>query len=200
MVQQARTTSLERGREATRLRILDAARELFARDGVEATSVRSIAERCGLTDAAIYYYFPAKRDIVDALLVLPGAGSLLPTPDSTTSRTSLIEQLADFFTSWAENADLLRLLLGAGLEGNLATMSFSAGIRTAVEDQIDPVLRKLFGSEFGQLPHGICMLLSGLMYDTLLACGEDFAAVVAQPAFRRRVVTLLELALPDDRG
>jgi len=198
MVQQARTTWSERGRESTRLRILDAARELFARDGVDTTSVRSIAERCGLTDAAIYYYYPAKADILDALLVVPGMGSLRPSEDGTASRAAFLNRLVDFFCSWAENADLLRLLLAGGLEGSPATMAFSTGIKGSVEAQIDPVVRKLFGGEFPQLPHAICMLLCGLMYDTLLACGDDFAAVVEQPVFRRRVFTLLDLVLPQD--
>jgi AcrR family transcriptional regulator len=199
MVRQARTDRSERGRETTRLRILDAARELFACDGVEATSVRSIADRCGLTDAAIYYYYPAKQDILDALLVPPSIRPLSALGESKAARAALINQLADFFSSWAENADLLRVLLREGLEGNPATMTFSSEIKDAVEAQLDSAVRRLFGSEFPQLPHAICMLLCGLMYDTLLACGDDFAAFVEQPAFRRRVVALFDVALPQDQ-
>jgi len=129
MVQQARTNWAERGRDSTRVRVLDAARVLFARDGVDGTSVRSIAERCGLTDAAIYYYYPAKADILDALLVMPRAESMEPDAGGSASRAAFIDHLVEFFRSWAENADLLRVLLAGGFEGNAVTISFSARIK-----------------------------------------------------------------------
>jgi AcrR family transcriptional regulator len=53
----------------TRERILDAALELFAERGYEATSMREIAEQLGITKAALYYHFDSKVDIVRSLLV-----------------------------------------------------------------------------------------------------------------------------------
>ncbi len=38
--------------------------ELFAEQGYEKTSLREIAERLGLTKAALYYHFKSKEDIV----------------------------------------------------------------------------------------------------------------------------------------
>ncbi|MCU1485633.1 MAG: transcriptional regulator, TetR family [Actinomycetia bacterium] len=52
----------------TRQRILDAAAELFVERGYEATSLREIAERVGVTKAALYYHFPGKEDLLRALL------------------------------------------------------------------------------------------------------------------------------------
>ena len=52
----------------TRQRILDAATELFIERGYEATSLREIAERVGVTKAALYYHFPGKEDLLRALL------------------------------------------------------------------------------------------------------------------------------------
>ncbi len=46
--------------EATRARILDAARACFARTGFEATTNREIADRAGLTAAALYQYYDSK--------------------------------------------------------------------------------------------------------------------------------------------
>jgi AcrR family transcriptional regulator len=51
----------------TRSRILEAAVELFARDGYEATTNRSIAESCGLTSPAIYHYFASKAELYAAV-------------------------------------------------------------------------------------------------------------------------------------
>jgi AcrR family transcriptional regulator len=51
----------------TRQRILDVALDLFTEQGFDATSLRQIAERLGVTKAAIYYYFESKDDILLAL-------------------------------------------------------------------------------------------------------------------------------------
>ena len=49
----------------TASRILDAASDLFAAQGFRATTVKEITEQCGMTQAALYLYFPSK----DAVLV-----------------------------------------------------------------------------------------------------------------------------------
>lgn len=51
----------------TRALILRAALELFAAQGFHATSVREIAERVGVTKAAVLYHFPGKADILAEL-------------------------------------------------------------------------------------------------------------------------------------
>lgn len=48
----------------TRQEILDTALELFADQGYEKTSLREIAERIGVTKAALYYHFRSKEDIL----------------------------------------------------------------------------------------------------------------------------------------
>ena len=52
---------------STRSRILDVALDLFVEKGFDGTSLREIAERLGLTKAAIYYHFASKDDILMAL-------------------------------------------------------------------------------------------------------------------------------------
>jgi len=51
-------------RGGTRERIQEIALELFAEQGYEKTSLREIAERLGVTKAALYYHFRSKEDIV----------------------------------------------------------------------------------------------------------------------------------------
>jgi len=51
-------------RSDTRARIQRIALELFAEQGYERTSLREIAERLGVTKAALYYHFKSKEDIV----------------------------------------------------------------------------------------------------------------------------------------
>lgn len=55
-------------RDATRERLLDAAREVFAERGVIGASVEEICERAGFTRGAFYSNFADRADLVDALV------------------------------------------------------------------------------------------------------------------------------------
>jgi AcrR family transcriptional regulator len=57
----------EREREEIRTRILDAARELFASDGVESVTMRRIAERIEYSPTAIYFHFRDKEALLAEL-------------------------------------------------------------------------------------------------------------------------------------
>ncbi|MFC5214212.1 TetR/AcrR family transcriptional regulator [Streptomyces coerulescens] len=57
----------QRRRGDTRQRIQDVALELFAEQGYEKTSLREIAERLGVTKAALYYHFKTKEEIIVSL-------------------------------------------------------------------------------------------------------------------------------------
>ncbi len=54
--------------DGVRFRILAAAREELSQRGLEATSVRAIAEEAGVTPAMINYYFRGKRALYDAVI------------------------------------------------------------------------------------------------------------------------------------
>jgi AcrR family transcriptional regulator len=56
-----------REREETRTKILDAAREMFAAEGVEAVTMRAIAERIEYTPTAIYHHFRDKQTLLAEL-------------------------------------------------------------------------------------------------------------------------------------
>jgi AcrR family transcriptional regulator len=55
-------------RDATRERVLDAAREVFAERGVIGGSVEEICERAGFTRGAFYSNFVDKADVLEALI------------------------------------------------------------------------------------------------------------------------------------
>lgn len=60
----------ERQKAETRQRILDAARELFVVDGVEATTMRAIAARIEYTPTAIYHHFKDKDALLEELCLV----------------------------------------------------------------------------------------------------------------------------------
>lgn len=53
--------------EATKARIAEAARALFARDGYSATSMEAIARQAGVGNRTVYAAFGAKREILNAI-------------------------------------------------------------------------------------------------------------------------------------
>ncbi|MDQ1574332.1 MAG: hypothetical protein QOH44_1891, partial [Actinomycetota bacterium] len=52
----------------TRARILDAAETLFARNGFDATATSAVATLAGVPKGLLFYYFPAKTDLLRALV------------------------------------------------------------------------------------------------------------------------------------
>jgi len=50
--------------QSTEMRIWEAALNLFAQKGYEATSIRDIAEKAGITSSALYYYIGTKEDFL----------------------------------------------------------------------------------------------------------------------------------------
>jgi AcrR family transcriptional regulator len=84
-------------RAETRQRLLDAAAELFAERGIEASSVDAIAERAARTSGAVYDHFDGKSGLLFALLegwvddVAVAIGAELATA------TSLDERLASLW-------------------------------------------------------------------------------------------------------
>ena len=55
-------------KQSTRDRILDVALELFTEKGYDKVSLREVAERVGVTKAALYYHFASKDDILRTLI------------------------------------------------------------------------------------------------------------------------------------
>ena len=52
----------------TKQRILDVARDLFSKQGVQRTSLQDIADRLGITKPALYYHFPSRDDLVRSIV------------------------------------------------------------------------------------------------------------------------------------
>jgi AcrR family transcriptional regulator len=52
----------------TKARIQAVARELFAQQGVQNTSLRQISDRLGITKPALYYHFASRDDLVRSII------------------------------------------------------------------------------------------------------------------------------------
>lgn len=59
------------GNSNTRGRILDKARELFARNGISHTSIRAVAAAAGVDSALVHHYFGTKEKLFAAAVDIP---------------------------------------------------------------------------------------------------------------------------------
>ncbi len=57
-----------RSAEATRIRVLDAAKELFASQGIDGVTIARIAEKGGVAAATVYSLFKSKEGLLHALM------------------------------------------------------------------------------------------------------------------------------------
>jgi AcrR family transcriptional regulator len=82
-------------RTAAQMRIIVAALDLFARNGVSGTSLQMIADALGVTKAAVYHQFPTKEEIVVAVAAseLVRLEVALDAAEGETSRARALEVL-----------------------------------------------------------------------------------------------------------
>jgi len=82
--------------DATRTRILDAALEMFRRQGFESTTMRGIAGEAGVSLGSAYYYFESKEDLVMAFYeraieaMIPGMEDALASSDTFEGRVAAV--------------------------------------------------------------------------------------------------------------
>ncbi|MGV0799582.1 helix-turn-helix domain-containing protein, partial [Mycolicibacterium elephantis] len=60
-----------RGTSDTRERILKCARDLFARNGVDKTSIRAVAAAAGVDPALVHHYYGTKQQLFAAAIEAP---------------------------------------------------------------------------------------------------------------------------------
>jgi len=168
----------------TREKILEVALELFTHQGYDATSLRDIAERLGITKAALYYYFERKEDILLELhMRLHDAGSALldeleateDGPARVAAWPALQDQLVDFML---EQRDLL--LLHSRNQSALAALVGSERNQHANEE-LEARIVRILGSPAIPLRQRVRMAASiGVITEVLVESGEAFQDVPSE--------------------
>ncbi|MFE0188422.1 TetR/AcrR family transcriptional regulator [Streptomyces sp. NPDC059008] len=83
-----------RDAQGTRLRLLDAASELFAERGYERATVRDIAARAGANQALLFRYFGSKKALFGEVMARGGQEQLRTTPAERLFEVALRGMLA----------------------------------------------------------------------------------------------------------
>ena len=146
--------------------ILERAADLFARQGVAATTVREIADAVGILSGSLYHHFASKDEIVDAIvgsfmddlvsrydevlatgddararlrgLVVASLATVASHPHATEIYQKDARYLAEGKAPVAENARLIRRAWIGVLEDGVAAGQFRADVPVTV---IYPLLR-----------------------------------------------------------
>lgn len=118
-------------RTNTRQQIRIVAMELFAEHGYDKTSLREIAERLGVTKAAVYYHFRTKEEIVTSLFddQLAAMDELVAwgrsQPPGPQRSRDLIERYSTQLAGSGVNPHMVRFLQ----ENQTAFKGLSSGVR-----------------------------------------------------------------------
>ncbi|WP_322795855.1 helix-turn-helix domain-containing protein [Tepidiforma sp.] len=182
------------GAGSTRQRILDCARDLFARYGFDATSVRMIARSAGVTDPAVYYHFPGKYDLLRALMVEPAYG---PRPPART-REDVAARLEALFAWWAQNIALVRVLLRQQLLGDPEALAYFRDGEASYREEVRALVAGAGLAVDAEAAADLLFhTLSGILWDAILSYGEKAEEVLQQPLYRERVRVAIERALQE---
>jgi TetR/AcrR family acrAB operon transcriptional repressor len=133
----------------TRQQILDASLRLFSERGFARTTVRDIARQAGITDAAIYYHFESKRELLEALVEERGFLTSLQNLEQVEAQLPLREMVlwmaAGAINLMDENRDFLRLVIMEGLGGDEAALEQYTRLLDLWESALTAVLRRYEG-------------------------------------------------------
>ncbi len=177
--------------ELSRQRVLSAALDLFGEKGYDATTMQEIADRIGITKAAIYYYFPTKSGLLDAILgpTHEEANRLLDLAESQPTRE---EQIAVALNAMIDSGVAHRRAL-AVLNRDPAVTRHPTYVRNTVELQTR-LLRLYFGEQPTADERTAFYLSYGLSGVVLHL--EDLTDDQLRAALRRVLHRTLALELP----
>jgi TetR/AcrR family transcriptional regulator len=184
-------------RALSRDQILDAAEEVFARNGFHDASLREIAELAEFSVGGVYTFFTGKEDIYQAIFLRRAAEFMPEMREVLNSGASPLRQLLDL-AAWQvgffrRHQNLARLVLrGGAIASPLAAPADNPQIEenfaTAQRAQADLFRR---GQEAGELRQGSPAVLAR-MFSGLVSAFQA-AELAAEPVAPLRLEDLLEV-------
>lgn len=179
----------------TRQQILDASLRLFSERGFARTTVRDIARMAGITDAAIYYHFESKREVLEALVEERGFVASLKDLERFEADAPIDEALvwmaSGAITLMDENREFLRLIIMEGLGGDEAAIDQYRRLLGLWERALTTVLSRY--EDKGELPKNSPeQLARHVIYVILMAFQESLigrhVSEMATPEERRAAI------------
>ena len=126
--------------------ILDAAKQIFAEEGLEGASLRAIAVRAGYTPAALYFYFESKEaiyaEVLKASLASLGEAVHEAVAQTRTAAQRLKAAAMGFFRFYTENPrdlDLGFYLFRGGMKPTGLGRARDETLNAALEAALRPI-------------------------------------------------------------
>ena len=182
----------------TRARILDAAHVLFGQQGFSATKVKDIAHHAGVADAALYYYFRSKREILDAVWTTSWVEDFRVEPSRTPITGESLDAATDhLWEATANNQSLHSITVRQVLAGDRAALALRNQTVGALDEYIFRQFRACYDNERAhELADSLAMLFLGVYHNGLIEHGEHFADTLRTPEFRQQGKALVRLVIP----
>jgi AcrR family transcriptional regulator len=87
-------------RAATRTSLISSSEKLFVNQGFEGTSTEEILAAAGVSRGAMYYHFPTKRDVFEAVFVATSDGAIRRSGRAAKKSDSPLEALINSCLAW----------------------------------------------------------------------------------------------------
>jgi AcrR family transcriptional regulator len=99
-------------RTETRRRIRDAALKLYTEQGLDAVSIRSVAQAVGVAASGIYSYFNSRQALIEALWfdpVMAAVGEMIRVAEATPDSVARVERVLRVYIAFAmDNPEIYR--------------------------------------------------------------------------------------------
>lgn len=105
-------------RQQTRQQIIDAAFELFAKEGYSHTSVSTIAKKANISKGLIYHYFDSKQAILSAIFdqLVEVGDEVLDFPDDFSAADKIRQTIEKTFEFIENQTGVGRLMIALALQ------------------------------------------------------------------------------------
>jgi AcrR family transcriptional regulator len=157
--------------------ILREAMACFASAGFRGTTTRELAARVGITEAALYRYFPSKEAlygaIIDRKIAAPELVEGVEAAAAAGDDRAVLEGLARTLLARSQaDPDFVRILLFTALEGHaLSEPFFAARVRGLREFLAGYLARRVEEGAFRSLdPVLAARAFLGMVFDHLMVC------------------------------
>jgi len=181
--------------ETTSTRILEAALELFRKEGFDNTTMRGIADKAEVATGAAYYYYPSKDAIVMDFYERSCnemQGKLQHVLETATGlEAGLCELIRTKLTHFAPNRDVLRALLRNGADPKHPLSPFSPETKHIREVDIS-WFRRVVAESGVRIPRDLAPRLPGVLW--FFQMGVIFFWITDDSSQQSRTGKLLPLA------
>lgn len=148
--------------------ILDAAVELFAEKGIEATSVQQITEKCGISKGAFYLHFKSKEQLTVAILDYFMQNALLKIDQSVISTELNDEKLYQYYyesLSYFQHYKSLALIFLREQMADVGDLCFQKMLfyEGLTMLTISEMLDSIFGDRIAETKYDLILLMQGML-------------------------------------